>query len=133
MARVSGGAFSVGGFRSGKSMYKNKFYAFGGPNTDYLQLFDTKEQYHRCPIQAYENRMSAGSKMMTFHITKEHRCGRIKHKAYRMQGPLYYFKLKVPSLAFVPAKFASANKMEVEALRNTIVRCVARAKRQFGG
>jgi hypothetical protein len=95
MARVSGGAFSVGSFRPGQSLYKNKFYAFGGPNTDYLQLFETKEQYHRCLIQAYENRMSAGSKMMTFHITKEHRCGRIKHKSYRMQGPLYYFKLKV--------------------------------------
>ena len=37
--------------------------------------------------------------------------------------------LQVPSLAFVPAKFASTNRMEVEALRNTIVRTIARAKR----
>ena len=33
--------------------------------------------------------------VLPMHVSANARCGRIKHKSYRLQGPLYYFKLKV--------------------------------------
>jgi len=119
MARVSNGSWSVGGMRKGRANWSNKYYAFGGPQGDVFQLFDNRLAYQQATVDSVERKKSR-HKVLTFKLHEQYRCGRIKCKPYRSHGQLFYFKLKVPSLAFVPAKFAFADKQAVQLLHDTL-------------
>jgi hypothetical protein len=127
-ARVSTGAFSVGGIRGGKMQYKPKYYAVGGCNMNYLQLFDNEEHYQKthsstaCHILA--------SKLPALHLTKYHRCSPIKHKLYKGHGGLYYFKLEIPSMKFTAAKFGAIWSEDADAMRNALLQAIEADERR---
>jgi hypothetical protein len=129
LARVSGGAFSVGNMQKGVAMWNPKYYAFGGPHGDIFQLFSTKQAYHECVIGAYEKK-KVNNRIETFNLSKDHRVSKIKHKHYRSHGPLFYFALKVPSLRFVAAKFAHENRRHLENLHEYMRRVLDRKRMQ---
>jgi hypothetical protein len=119
LARVSGGAFSVGNMTQGVAVWNPRYFALGGPQGDIFQLFATKQEYHECVIGAYENR-KVMNRIETFNLSKDHRVSKIKHKTYRSHGALFYFALKVPSLRFIAAKFASDNRRDLENLHESL-------------
>ena len=119
LARISGGAFSVGNLTKGTAVWNQRYYAFGGSEGDVFQLFASKQAYHECVMGAYENRR-VNQRIETFNLSKDHKCSKIKNKMYRSHGSLYYFALKVPSLRFTAAKFASRSEPELVALHRKL-------------
>lgn len=89
-----------------------------------------RQAYHECVMGAYEQR-KVNQRIETFNLSKDHKCSKIKTKAYKSHGQLFYFALKVPSLRFTAAKFACESQSDLTALHRKLCMTLDRKKR-FG-